>query len=211
MRHTAIMRIAAVAACAAVLTGCDDLRNADSGEDPMKIQQQFDQLMQRPDLEEAKTHYDNVQREIRTKLKEERNLPAWEEGGGDDRSENYCSDFPDIDRFDAGNYHSTGRVAEASVVPHWDEATARMREIARKYGFEKVTIDTGSGEHRAFELSDKYGAKLYLGSKGNTVVSVSTGCHLTPKAKQRGTPVSTEESRRMRDENRESRLHDIGG
>lgn len=206
MRHPAVMRTVVVMLCVAVFAGCDDL-----GEDPMKTQGQFDKLMQRPDLEQAMQRYEKIQREIRAKLKDEFDLSEWKKGGGDDQPDSYCSDFPDVDGLDAGNYHWAGRVAEGSVIPDWDRAVNLVRQIATRYGFDKVTLDAGNAEDRTLELIDHRGAKLLLGSRGNTVLRISTGCHLTSEAKRRGEPVTTEESRIIRDEKRESRLNDIDG
>lgn len=205
MRHPAAVRIVVAMLCMAVLAGCDD-----TDEDPMKTQEQFEKLMQRPDLEQAKQRYDKVQQDVRAALRGEFDLPEWE-NDGHGRVSAGCTAFPDIDSLDVVEYQMDIWVAKGSVVPQWDEVKSRVREIAGEYGFAKVTITTGSGEHRAFELSDEYGATFNLSSKGNTSLNVWTGCHLTPKAKRRGEPVTTEESRRIREEKRESRLNDIDG
>lgn len=158
----------------------------------MKTQEQFDKLMQRPDLDQAKERYVKIQRDIRAKLKDEFDLPEWE-NDGHGRVSAGCTAFPDVDSLDVAEYQMDIWVAEGSVVPRWDEVKSRMREIAGEYGFAKVTINTGSGDHRAFELSDRYGATLNLSSKGNTSLNVWTGCHLRPKAMQRGRPITEAE------------------
>lgn len=207
MRHPAAMRTVVALLCVAVLAGCD----GSGEEDPMKTHEQFEKLMQRPDLEQAKERYEKLQREIRAKLKDEFDLSEWKKGGGVDQPDSYCSDFPDADGFDVGTYRWAGRVAEGSVIPDWDRAVNLVRQIAAGYGFDKVTLDAGNAEDRTLELVDHSGAKLLLGSRGNTVLRISTGCHLTPEAKRRGEPVTTEESRTIREEKRESRLNDIDG
>lgn len=186
----------ALAACVVLLgvlaAGCD---GSESGfgnyESDMSPQEQFDRLMQRPDLDDAVKRYRSMSEEIRTLLGRQFDLPEWNNGGGG-RVGPGCNDFPDVHGWD-GEQH----VGEDWDTPkpltdaQWPEAVSEVKEIARSYGFDKVTFEVAKAKFRKIKLADRYGATLYFGKQTNTLLGVDTGCHLYAEAKKRGTPRPT--------------------
>jgi hypothetical protein len=70
----------------------------------------------------------------------------------------------------------------------WESAVAAVAEIARPYGFgePKVVVNRPSDHEVSFR--DGHGAEMLFGTAKNTILSLTTGCHLTVAAHQRGTP-----------------------
>ncbi|WP_407919867.1 LppA family lipoprotein [Haloechinothrix halophila] len=70
-----------------------------------------------------------------------------------------------------------------------------------KHGFgEPKTVADRRGDHEV-AIYDRYGAELIVGTAKNTILSLSTGCHLSRDAHRRGTPdpgSTTTRSRRFR-------------
>jgi hypothetical protein len=76
----------------------------------------------------------------------------------------------------------------------WEKAISTVTAIAKKYGFqgpERVADKPGNREIRYF---DDAGSRLSYGQIKNMSTYISTGCHLTPEAHERGGP-PPEESR----------------
>jgi hypothetical protein len=189
--------VVALVLCGAVLGGCtgDPADRSD-----MSLDEQFEQLMARPDLETARNRYSEMQEQVRAALREEFALSAWVEDSETSSTGSGCADYPDIDGLDAGNEGMAIWVAEGGVVERWPEAVGALREVAVEYGFDEVTLDVNEGGRRMYEVANDQGAKLTMGSAGNTTLSLATGCHLRPEAKERGRPITKEEAREIREE-----------
>lgn len=190
--HSRTVRIAALSLCAALLTACESDTNNESG---MSTQEQFDSLMRRPDLEQAQARYEDLQKQIRAALKKKFDLSQWEEDPETVIRSSYCREFPDVDGLDVGNINMPIWAAKGGIPQKdWPTAQAVLRDLGGQLGFGRVTLDADQGGNRMYEIVDGYGAKLTLGTMGNTTLSVGTGCHLKPKAKKRGRPITREEA-----------------
>jgi hypothetical protein len=169
-------------ACAITLTGCGD------GQGGMTREEQFTQLMRRPSEEQMVHRYDQMQHEIADRLTAAFGLPAWtvnDSTGG----EALCGhEFNDIGA-EAGT-KSLPLITTAAPIPDekWDQAVKIAENIARRNGFGPPQRVVDRARQHTVDFKDQWGGLLGMDSGSNTVLSVSTGCHLTAEAKRRGTP-----------------------
>ncbi len=187
---------ASLTVCAVLLgmlaASCNDTYpGAGDNESNMSPHEQFTTLMRRPDMDAALTRYRSMSHEIRARLSNQFDLPAWTSGEGG-RVSPGCDDFPDVRGWDAeqhvgDNWANPKPLTDAQ----WPNAVAEVTAIARTYGFDTTTIDVAKQRFRKIELEDRYGATLYFGKETNTLIGVTTACHLTAEATKRGTPRST--------------------
>ncbi|SNR41201.1 Lipoprotein [Haloechinothrix alba] len=171
----------------------------------MNLDEQYEQLAQRPDRDEAKNNYESLQEDVRSALRDRFELPEWEKGGSEESASPACTEFPEIGGWDAGKVTLQNWVTEESItIDSWPDAKAAVQDITGEHGFDQVTLDVEQSDNLTYELMDNWGAKLTLmsGRSSNTVVSIRTGCHLRPEAKERGRPISKEERREMPEESR---------
>ncbi|HET9143227.1 LppA family lipoprotein [Actinophytocola sp.] len=156
-------------------------------------QQQFQEMMGRPDIEQAAQRYDEMTATLRQRLEAEAGIGAWYEdtkSGGNAG----CRQFPDVEGDDKQSrglrmWLSDGKVPDDT----WARAVEIAQDVAGQYGFEtpvRVIVDV-PGDHEV-TTADPLGADLILGTKLSTVLQVRTGCHLTAEAHQRGTPTIPE-------------------
>lgn len=184
---------AAAATCAAalLLTACDtsaDYFGNDTSRDDMSQQQQFDELRQRPDIDQAITHYNAVMADVRAAISAQfPDLPAWHQDGDGSPSPG-CNEFRQIRASDARRQFLPTWIASGPIpADQWEAALATLRDVAGRHGFHKVGLDIRGKDHE-FEIRDDNGARLLFGTAKNTVLDLWTGCHLDPAAKQRGEP-----------------------
>jgi hypothetical protein len=159
-------------------------------------QQQYDRLLQRPDIEHATHTYQRALKEIKQALTDKFDLPRWEQRDDTPIDESACGfDFPDIDGRQGVARSINGGFTRAAIPDdRWEEAVSTVTAIAKKYGFqgpERVADKPGNREIRYF---DDAGSRLSYGQIKNMSTYISTGCHLTPGAHERGGP-PPEESR----------------
>lgn len=187
MKSTGIRSLACLAIALAVVGGCTD----PDEERLMNQQDEFDQLMQRPDLHEAIAHYDKVARQVRDALATEFNLPRWQHSRRYGREPSGCGfgSFENVNGWDAGSYFLGRWYTDAPIhADRWKNATQTVRRVAGQHGFDEVTLDVDKGGQRMFELADDWGARIVVGSSEETIVRAVTGCHLEPDAKRLGKP-----------------------
>jgi hypothetical protein len=154
----------------------------------MSQEEQFTQLMRRPSLEEVSGRYQQVRQEISDKLAIAFGLPPWAEddasGGG-----SLCGhEFSDLGA-DARTTSPPLLVVRAPIPDdQWDRAVRIVEDIARENGFGPPNRIVDRASQHTVDFRDKWGGLLGMDTGVHTVLSVSTGCHLTAEAKQRGTP-----------------------
>ncbi|WP_051343291.1 LppA family lipoprotein [Pseudonocardia spinosispora] len=157
-------------------------------------QRQFATLMQRPDLDQAISHYGEMLTTIRTQLSMTFPRFSWSVRQQEGRA-GCGADFDEVNRrLSAHDAQTAGLPTWASkggfTDEEWARAVAIVGDIARRYGFDvpQLTVDR-PGDH-SIELSDRYKASFTFSSAVNTSLLLITGCHLTPEAKRRGVPAS---------------------
>ncbi|MGH3694715.1 MAG: LppA family lipoprotein [Pseudonocardiaceae bacterium] len=131
-------------------------------------------LAQRPTLEEVRVSYEKMQDQLRDRLSAEVGLLEWVDdqnlsGAG-------CADFPGAggQSLTLDSWTSRGNLPDTQ----WDRAVAIVAEMTGNYGFgpPKTVVDRPS-DHE-ITATDQYGGAYQFGTARNTVLMVSTGCHL---------------------------------
>lgn len=153
----------------------------------MSQQQQYAELSNRPSLEEVVERYEEMRRTIRDRLTSRFGLPVWTEQNSP-RSSGCAPQFPDVDSKDAGKKFLSRWFSTAPVTENWQEAKQIVVDVSRTYGFNSISLDIQRPDDAEFNVNDQNGAELSFGSAKNTVLALTTGCHLTAEAKQRIKP-----------------------
>lgn len=155
---------------------------------PMTQQQQFSELMNRPNLDETIARYEEMRGKLRDRLTTEFGLPAWQEQTESARFSGCAPQFAAVNEQDASRKFLSRWFVAAPLLTNWQKAKKAVSEVAGIYGFDRVSLDTMKPDDAEFNLNDQYGAELSFGSATNTVITLTTGCHLSAEAKKRGTP-----------------------
>lgn len=171
--------------CAATLlvSGCDSEKAKDD-----QVNAYFSELMQRPDLEQMEADYLAMLERIQNKLVSDMGIKPFPPDDEEPISGSACpGDFSIVDDAEVRRYQfgaSPGNISDAD----WPRALKLVTDVAGKQGFETVTpVIDKPGDHEV-SITDRYGAELIFGTAKNTILSLSTGCHLTREAHQRGKP-----------------------
>jgi hypothetical protein len=153
------------------------------------VNDNFTELMKRPDIEQAVTTYAEMTAKIRDQLATDVGR-TWEQrsdGGG-----TACgNEVPGVDA-DGGKRNLPRWMLPGNLTDEqWTHAETLVGEIAAGYGFHpkpEVVVDRPSEHDVVFRKPD--GAWMGFGTAVNTTLTVATGCHLTAEAHQRGKPKS---------------------
>ncbi|WP_165777516.1 LppA family lipoprotein [Amycolatopsis antarctica] len=201
-RTRPLAKLAVALACTSALAACGDndadrYLNNDTSREDMSLQQQWDELMKRPNIDEAKTRHDEMLRKITEKLSTDLQLPPWQQS--DEVSTNTgCNDFKEVDAWDAVNLLLGGSTNPVPIsTDQWPQAIEVVKSVAGQHGFTAPGLEVNKGDYHELNISDSYGASLRIiagageadGKKG-TIVGINTGCHLLPESKQRGVPAN---------------------
>jgi hypothetical protein len=161
---------------------------AEPKEGPVDRSEQYATLAQRPDIDEAQSTYLALLETIRGELVAEFGIAPWQPASSTPPGSACGAEFSDlgadgeIRRFTSGI--SPGNLPDDT----WLSAVSRVAATAGAQGFgtPSVVVDR-PGDHEV-SLKDGFGAELLFGTAANTTLSLSTGCHLTKAAKDRGEP-----------------------
>jgi hypothetical protein len=158
--------------------------------------EQFNELMKRPDIDQAVARYEEMYAKVRDQLSAVVPTLKWERT--DELSSSGCArEFAAVDagarQFDAverglPNWTAAGRIPDTQ----WTPTLSAVVNIARTYGFDSgpVVVKDQPADHYVTSR-DPYGAEITFGTAVNTILTVRTGCHLTAEAKKRGIPAPT--------------------
>jgi hypothetical protein len=169
----AIIGLMAGAACAVENSG-----NERKGK--LERQQQIDELDKRPTIDVAVEQHEEMSKSIRDTMTSELHIPEWINDNG---SGYYgCNEFGELNENTArkqelDRWYSPGSLSEKQ----WPKSVEILTRIAANYGFTKiVTTKDTPGDHVVTILDGKNG-EIYFASAKNTVLSITTGCHLVSK------------------------------
>jgi hypothetical protein len=155
--------------------------------------EQFTELMARPDIDEAVSQYDEMYTKVRNEitalvpaLKWKMTNPVTSASCGND----FGAVNADLPKDDAEVRGLAIWMAEGKIPDgQWEVALSAVDTILRTYGFNSgpyVVKNNPSDHYVTFQ--DPTNAEVTFGTAVNTGLTVRTGCHLTAEAKKRGTP-----------------------
>jgi hypothetical protein len=135
-------------------------------------------LAQRPTIEAIKATYETMQARLRDRLSAEVGLLRWV------NDENFsgagCADFPGVGGQSRilDSWTSKGNLPDAQ----WDRAVRIVTEVTGEYGFGAPRAVVNRPSDHEITATDPYGGHYLFGTAANTVLQVSTGCHLPAAA-----------------------------
>jgi hypothetical protein len=161
---------------------------ADQKGGSMPKSEQFTTLLQRPDIEQMQARYLAMMEQIRSELVSRLDVAEWQPDEGGVSGSGCGADFPDVGADGEVRRYSSGFSPGNIPDDKWPAAVEMVADIARTNGFaDPLVVVDRPGDHEV-SMRDGYGAELLFGTARNTTLSVSTGCHLTSAAHQRGEP-----------------------
>lgn len=150
-------------------------------------QQQLNELMSRPDINQVVASYTDMREKLAQQLTTEFGIGSWQ-NLHDGRESGCANEFPNVDRYDVVRRNldrlSSGQTLSSE---QWAKAVEVISNLANSYGFTRTGPRVDKPSSHYLTVLDQYGAELFVGTEQQTVISVTTGCHLTPDAKTRGT------------------------
>ncbi len=166
-------RLVAAVTLAALAAGCGF-----AGSEKGNVDEKLATLAKRPTIEEIRVTYEDMQTRLRDRLSAEVGPMQWV------NRENFsgagCTDFPDAggQSLTLDGWKSAGNLPDT----RWGDAVRIVAEVTGEYGFgaPRVVVDRPS-DHE-ITATDPYGGHYLFGTAANTVLLVSTGCHLPAKA-----------------------------
>ena len=155
-------------------------------------QQQLNELMSRPDINQVIASYTDMRDKLAQQLTTEFGMGSWQ-SLHDGRDSGCANEFPNVDRYDVVR-HNLDRLSNGQILSteQWSKAVEVASNVANRYGFTRIGPRVDKPPSHYLTILDQNGAELFVGTEQQTVISVTTGCHLTPEAKIRGmAPTST--------------------
>lgn len=167
-----LARLVAIGVLALLVGGCAN-QTSEGG----TVEEQQATLAARPTIDEITARYERMQAELRQRLVAEVGIAGWIKDS--ELSGSGCGSFPDVPTAESRRlpaWYSPGNLPDA----RWSQALAIITEVTGNYGFAppEIIVDRPN-EHNVVGV-DQYGASYDFGTGKNTVLGVSTGCHLNP-------------------------------
>lgn len=132
-------------------------------------------LAQRPTIEAIRDSYEEMQARLRGRLSAEVGPLQWV--NRQNAGSAGCAEFPGVggQSLTLNRWTSEGNLHDA----RWPAAVAIVTEVTAGYGFgaPEAVVDR-PGDHEIVG-TDPYGGRYQFGTARNTVLLVSTGCHLS--------------------------------
>ncbi|MGH3909156.1 MAG: LppA family lipoprotein [Pseudonocardiaceae bacterium] len=130
-------------------------------------------LAQRPTIEDIRATYEQMQPRLRDRLSAEVGPMHWV------NRENFSgAGGVDGQVLTLDSWLSRGNLPDS----RWDDAVRIVAEVTGEYGFGPPQVVVNRPSDHEITGFDPYGAKYLFGTAANTVLMVSTGCHLPANA-----------------------------
>lgn len=135
-------------------------------------------LAQRPTIEQITVTYEEMQARLRDRLSAEVGPLQWV--NDQNLSGAGCADFPNVggQSLTLDSWTSQGNLPDAQ----WDRAVRIVAEVTGEYGFAAPEVIVDRPSDHEIVATDPYGGGYQFGTARNTVLMVSTGCHLPADA-----------------------------
>lgn len=152
-------------------------------------QQQFSDMMTRPDIDQITQRYNDMLTTLRDRLVAELGTNPWIERPNSSGSAG-CGEYPDVEPEDKESRHTSRWALDRNLSDEkWPGAVQIFAEVTGAQGFETPpqVIVNQPGDHE-ITTADPFGGDVIFGTKLNSTLQARTGCHPTAEAHQRGTP-----------------------
>ncbi len=153
----------------ALMSGCSG-----AGSESQSVEERRATLAQRPTIEEIRASYEEMQVRLRDRLSAEVGPLRWvnEQSAGAAG----CADFPGV----GGRSLTLDRWTAQGNLPdgRWDRAVAIVAEVTGEYGFGAPEVVVDRPSDHEITATDPYVGGYLFGTASDTVLMVSTGCHL---------------------------------
>jgi hypothetical protein len=164
--------------------GGDEYFNGGSVDDKSN-EQKIEELLARPDIEQVVAKYREMEEQIVDELTDKIAGLSFYRVDSTASFRGCGMEYSGIDRWTAqkqglGTNKSDGNLPDEQ----WPQALKIVTDIAAQYGFGKPKFFQDEPGMHHVVLSDPYGAGLRFSTAVNTLVAITTGCHLTPPAHQ---------------------------
>lgn len=172
-----------------MLSACANDANRYLGGDETRMtdappEQQWQNALQRPDIEQVTARYEEALSAIERRITKEFQLPPWAPSA--ELTTSSCGDYPAISAADT-EARSLAVRSSPGVIPEngWDRAQRIAQEIIARYEFGLFQPEVDRAGDHSVIATDKLGGSISFGTKKATVLSANTGCHLTAEAHKR--------------------------
>lgn len=167
------MRWPAAVALTVLVAGCSV-----AGSERDTMDDKFATLARRPTIENIKVTYEGMQARLRDRLSAEVGPLRWV--NDQNLSGAGCADFPGVrgESRTLDSWTSKGNLPDAQ----WDHAVRIVAEVTGEYGFGTPRMVVDRPSDHEITGTDQYGGHYLFGTAANTVLMVSTGCHLPADA-----------------------------
>lgn len=154
--------------------------------------EQFNELMKRPDLDQAVARYEDLYSKVRDQVTAIVPTLKWQQAnpstaascGNDFTAVNANLRKDDAEVKGIANWIAKGNLPDA----HWEQVVSAVGRIAQDYGFGGGEVVVNRPSNHEVVFRDVFNAELNFGTAVNTTLLLRTGCHLTAEAKTRGIP-----------------------
>ncbi len=161
---------------------------------PSERDREYAVLHARTDADAAAVQYERFLADARDTMSDQRNWGPWQRKDSSGNTARCTGEFPATEYDDAtqATLPLWYTPAPALDPQHWRAARDLVIDVGRRYGFTPgPTRSDVPGNYVLTLTAAADGAFAEFGVGQNAVLSVLTGCHLTPEAHRRGTPAPT--------------------
>lgn len=151
----------------------------------MSSQDQYAELMRRPSIEEMITRYEQLREKIRGELSRKFGLAGWAPQVGSASRTECVREYPQVRSGDAEKRHLDTWFSPTAIAPaDWERAKSIVSASAGGQGFTTTKLVIDRPDDLQLDLADSYGAELSFGAAKNTIIALTTGCHLAAEVKK---------------------------
>jgi hypothetical protein len=174
--------------------GGDEYFNGGSVDDKSN-KQKIEELLQRPDAEQAVARYQEMEDKILNSLSQQISALSFQQDPETGSSGGCGFEYSGLGEWTAKKTSLKLQVSDNLPDEQWPQALKIVTDIAAQYGFGNPKFFQDEPGMHHVVLSDPYGAGLRFSTAVNTLVAITTGCHLTPPAHQNDGSVPPSSSR----------------
>jgi hypothetical protein len=182
--------LTALAAASLILVAaCDDggqYLGTPTSENAMSSQDQYTELQRRPSIEDVITRYDTLREQLRDALTTQLGVTSWTKQPGSASRTECVREYPQVRAGEAEKQHLDTWFSPTVIAPDkWPQAKSIVSNLAGAQGFTTTKLVIDRPNDLQLDLGDALGAELSFGSAKNTILALTTGCHMAAEVKKK--------------------------